>query len=167
MPKLLKYIIIIALILIAIFAILKFTNKEKGEEITNNQETSKKVFEDPEYMIYIVNDKEKYRLTKKDKEYAEVLEKLNSSLVEGFTSKETAFREKGYGVGLDIIDIHKEIYSKNAVLRLIYSDNYEIDIVFEKNSVLDIIYIENNKKDCFYGFDNKVQEEIKEYLDNK
>ena len=30
MPKLLKYIIIIALILIAIFAILKFTNKEKG-----------------------------------------------------------------------------------------------------------------------------------------
>ena len=117
MPKLLKYIIIIALILIAIFAILKFTNKEKGEEITNNQETSKKVFEDPEYMIYIVNDKEKYRLTKKDKEYAEVLEKLNSSLVEGFTSKETAFREKGYGVGLDIIDIHKEIYSKNAVLR--------------------------------------------------
>ena len=142
MPKLLKYIIIIALILIAIFAILKFTNKEKGEEITNNQETPKKVFEDPEYMIYTVNDKEKYRLTKED-------------------------REKGYGVGLDIIDIHKEIYSKNAVLRLIYSDNYEIDIVFEKNSVLDIIYIENNKKDCFYGFDNKVQEEIKEYLDNK
>lgn len=42
MPKLLKYIIIIALILIAIFAILKFTNKEKGEEITNNQETPKK-----------------------------------------------------------------------------------------------------------------------------
>lgn len=110
MPKLLKYIIIIALILIAIFAILKFTNKEKGEEITNNQETPKKVFEDPEYMIYTVNDKEKYRLTKEDKEYAEVLEKLNSSLVEGFTSKETAFREKGYGVGLDIIDIHKEIY---------------------------------------------------------
>ena len=106
-------------------------------------------------------------MTKEDKEYAEVLERLNSSLVEGFTSKETAFRERGYGVGLDIIDIHKEIYSKNAVLRLIYSDNYEIDIVFEKNSVLDIIYIENNKKDCFYGFDNKVQEEIKEYLDNK
>ena len=47
MPKLLKYIIIIALILIAIFAILKFTNKEKGEEITNNQGTPKKVFEDP------------------------------------------------------------------------------------------------------------------------
>ena len=66
-------------------------------------------------MIYTVNDKEKYRLTKEDKEYAEVLEKLNSSLVEGFTSKETAFREKGYGVGLDIIDIHKEIYSKNSV----------------------------------------------------
>ena len=155
MPKLLKYIIIIALILIAIFAILKFTNKEKGEEITNNQETPKKVFEDPEYMIYTVNDKEKYRLTKEDKEYAEVLEKLNESA------------SKKERVGLEIIDIHKEIYSKNAVLRLIYSDTYEIDIVFEKNSVLDIIYIENNKKACFYGFDNKVQEEIKEYLNNK
>ena len=155
MPKLLKYIIIIALILIAIFAILKFTNKEKDEEITNNQETPKKVFEDPEYMIYTVNDKEKYRLTKEDKEYAEVLEKLNESA------------SKKERVGLEIIDIHKEIYSKNAVLRLIYSDTYEIDIVFEKNSVLDIIYIENNKKACFYGFDNKVQEEIKEYLNNK
>lgn len=160
MPKLLKYIIIIALILIAIFAILKFTNKEKGEEITNNQGTPKKVFEDPEYMIYTVNDKEKYRLTKEDKEYAEVLEKLNSSIEENYNTKRQT-------VLLDIIDIHKEIYSKNAVLRLIYSDNYEIDIVFEKNSVLDIIYIENNKKDGFYGFDNKVQEEIKEYLDNK
>ena len=155
MPKSLKYIIIIALILVAIFAILKFTNKGKGKEITNNQETSKKVFEDPEYMIYTVNDKEKYRLTKEDKEYAEVLEKLNESA------------SKKERVGLEIIDIHKEIYSKNAVLRLIYSDTYEIDIVFEKNSVLDIIYIENNKKACFYGFDNKVQEEIKEYLNNK
>ena len=167
MSKLLKYIIVIALILVAIFVILKFTNKGKSVEVADKEEVPKKVFEEPQYMIYTVNDKEKYRLTKEDKEYAEVLEKLNSSLVEGFTSKETAFREKGYGVGLDIIDIHKEIYSKNAVLRLIYSDNYEIDIVFEKNSVLDIIYIENNKKDCFYGFDNKVQEEIKEYLDNK
>ena len=111
-------------------------------------------------MVYTVNDKEKYRLTKKDKEYAEVLEKLNSSIDENYNTKRQT-------VLLDIIDIHKEIYSKNAVLRLIYSDNYEIDIVFEKDSVLDIIYIENNKKDCFYGFDNKVQEEIKEYLDNK
>lgn len=167
MPKLLKYCIGIALILVAIVAIFKFANKGKNENVTNKEEVSKKVFEDPQYMIYTVNDKEKYRLTKKDKEYAEVLEKLNSSLVEGFTSKETAFRERGYGVGLDIIDIHEEIYLKNSVLRLIYSDNYEIDIVFEKDSVLDIIYIENNKKDCFYGFDNKVQEEIKEYLDNK
>lgn len=160
MPKLLKYIIIIALILIAIFAILKFTNKEKGEEITNNQETSKKVFEEPQYMIYMVNDKEKYKLTKEDKEYSEILDKLNSSIDENYNTK----RQK---LLLSILDIHKEIYSKNSVLRLIYSEVYEIDIVFEKNSVLDIIYIENNKKDCFYGFDNKVQEEIKEYLDNK
>ena len=109
MPKLLKYIIIIALILIAIFAILKFTNKEKGEEITNNQETPKKVFEDPAYMIYTVNDKEKYRLTKEDKEYAEVLEKLNSSLVEGFTSKETAFREKGKTVKIEYKDLNVSI----------------------------------------------------------
>lgn len=160
MSKLLKYIIVIALILVAIFAILKFTNKGKSVEVADKEEVPKKVFEEPQYMIYTVNDKEKYRLTKEDTEYAEILDKLNSSIDENYNTKRQT-------VLLDIIDIHKEIYSKNAVLRLIYSDNYEIDIVFEKNSVLDIIYIENNKKDCFYGFDNKVQEEIKEYLDNK
>ena len=160
MSKLLKYVIGIALILVAIFAIFKFTNKGKSEEVADKEEVPKKVFEEPQYMIYTVNDKEKYRLTKEDTEYAEILDKLNSSIDENYNTKRQT-------VLLDIIDIHKEVYSKNAVLRLIYSDTYEIDIVFERNSVLDIIYIENNKKDCFYGFDNKVQEEIKEYLDNK
>ena len=70
MSKLLKYIIVIALILIAVFAILKFTNKGKSEEIVDKEEVPKKVFEEPQYMIYTVNDKEKYRLTKEDKEYA-------------------------------------------------------------------------------------------------
>ena len=160
MSKLLKYIIVIALILIAVFAILKFTNKEKSEEIVDKEEVSKKVFEEPQYMIYTDNDKEKYKLTKEDKEYSEILDKLNSSIDENYNTK----REK---LLLSILDIHKEIYSKNSVLRLIYSEAYEIDIVFEKNSVLDIIYIEDGRTSCFSGFDNKVQDEIKEYLDNK
>ena len=160
MSKLLKYIIVIALILIAVFAILKFTNKGKSEEVVDKEEVSKKVFEEPQYMIYTVNDKEKYKLTKEDREYSEILDKLNSSIDENYNTK----REK---LLLSILDIHKEIYSKNSVLRLIYSEAYEIDIVFEKNSVLDIIYIEDGRTSCFSGFDNKVQDEIKEYLDNK
>ena len=160
MSKLLKYVVVIALILIAVFAILKFTNKGKSEEIVDKEEVSKKVFEEPQYMIYTVNDKEKYKLTKEDKEYSEILDKLNSSIDENYNTK----REK---LLLSILDIHKEIYSKNSVLRLIYSEAYEIDIVFEKNSVLDIIYIEDGRTRCFSGFDNKVQDEIKEYLDNK
>ena len=160
MSKLLKYIIVIALILIAVFAILKFTNKGKSEEIVDKEEVPKKVFEEPQYMIYTVNDKEKYKLSKEDREYSEILDKLNSSIDENYNTK----REK---LLLSILDIHKEIYSKNSVLRLIYSEAYEIDIVFEKNSVLDIIYIEDGRTSCFSGFDNKVQDEIKEYLDNK
>lgn len=159
MSKLLKYIIVIALILVAIFVILKFTNKGKSVEVADKEEVPKKVFEEPQYMIYTVNDKEKYRLTKEDTEYAEILDKLNSSIDENYNTKRQT-------VLLDIIDIHKEVYSKNAVLRLHYSDEYEIDIIFEKNSVLDIIYVEDGRTSCFSGFDNKVQEEIKEYLDN-
>jgi hypothetical protein len=159
MSKLLKYVIGIALILVAIFAIFKFTNKGKSEEVADKEEVPKKVFEEPQYMIYMVNDKEKYKLTKEDKEYSEILDKLNSSIDENYNSK----RET---LPLDILDIHKEIYSKNSVLRLHYSDEYEIDIIFEKNSVLDIIYVEDGRTSCFSGFDNKVQEEIKEYLDN-
>ncbi len=160
MSKLLKYVVVIALILIAVFAILKFTNKGKSEEVVDKEEVPKKVFEEPQYMIYTVNDKEKYKLTKEDREYSEILDKLNSSIDENYNTK----REK---LLLSILDIHKEIYSKNSVLRLIYSEAYEIDIVFEKNSVLDIIYIEDGRTSCFSGFDNKVQDEIKEYLDNK
>ncbi len=160
MSKLLKYVVVIALILIAVFAILKFTNKGKSEEVVDKEEVPKKVFEEPQYMIYTVNDKEKYKLTKEDREYSEILDKLNSSIDENYNTK----REK---LLLSILDIHKEIYSKKSVLRLIYSEAYEIDIVFEKNSVLDIIYIEDGRTSCFSGFDNKVQDEIKEYLDNK
>ena len=115
MSKLLKYIIVIALILVAIFVILKFTNKGKSVEVADKEEVPKKVFEEPQYMIYTVNDKEKYRLTKEDTEYAEILDKLNSSIDENYNTKRQT-------VLLDIIDIHKEVYSKNAVLRLIYSD---------------------------------------------
>ena len=160
MSKLLKYVVVIALILIAVFAILKFTNKGKSEEVVDKEEVPKKVFEEPQYMIYTVNDKEKYKLTKEDREYSEILDKLNSSIDENYNTK----REK---LLLSILDIHKEIYSKKSVLRLIYSEAYEIDIVFEKNSVLDIIYIEDGRTSCFSRFDNKVQDEIKEYLDNK
>ena len=127
MSKLLKYVVVIALILIAVFAILKFTNKGKSEEVVDKEEVPKKVFEEPQYMIYTVNDKEKYKLTKEDREYSEILDKLNSSIDENYNTK----REK---LLLSILDIHKEIYSKKSVLRLIYSEAYEIDIVFENDT---------------------------------
>ena len=165
-----KKIIICGVILILLISIgyifSKYMSKEEENVIETNQENvNKKVFEEPQEIIYEVKGKEQYKLTKNDKEFSIILEKLNSSLIEGYTSKEIA-REKGYYVGLDIIDIQKEIYSENSVLRLHYSDIYEIDIIFEKNSVLDIIYIENGRTNCFYGFDNKVQDGIKEYIDN-
>lgn len=158
---------VILILLIGIgFICSKYISKEEENVIGTNQEnTNKKVFEEPQTITYEIKGKEQYKLTKDDEEFSIILEKLNSSLIEGYTSKETA-REKGYYVGLDIIDIQKEIYSENSVLRLHYSDIYEIDIIFEKNSVLDIIYIENGRTNCFYGFDNKVQDGIKEYIDN-
>ena len=64
------------------------------------------------------------------------------------------------------IDIEDDIYSKYSVLRLLYSDTYEIDIIFGENSVLDVIYVEDGKTSCFYAFDNKVQDEIQEYVEN-
>lgn len=164
MSKLLKYVVVIALILVAIFAIFKFANKEKSDDVADKEGASKKVFEEPQEITYEVKGKEQYKLTKNDEEFSIILEKLNSSLIEEYTSKETA--RKKYYVGLEIIDIQEEIYSKNSVLRLHYSDTYEIDIIFEKNSVLDIIYVEDGRTSCFSGFDNKVQDEIQEYLDN-
>lgn len=158
MSKLLKYVVAIALILVAIFAIFKFTNKEKSDEVADKEGAFKKVFEEPQEITYEVKGKEQYKLTKNDEEFSIILEKLNSSLIEEYTSKETA--RKKYYVGLEIIDIQEEIYSKNSVLRLHYSDTYEIDIIFEKNSVLDIIYVEDGRISCFSGFDNKVQDKI-------
>lgn len=131
----------------------------------NITKIGEEVFEEPQTITYEVKGKEQYKLTKEDEEFNTILEKLNSSLIEGYTSREGAY-EKGYYVGLEIIDIEKEIYSENSVLRLHYSDTYEINIIFEENSVLDIIYIEEGRTYCFYGFDNKVQEEIKDYVDN-
>ena len=94
-----------------------------------------------------------------------ILDKLNSSLIEGYTSRQDAW-DKGYYVGLDIIDIEDDVYSKYSVLRLSYSDTYEIDVIFGENSVLDVIYVEDGKTSCFYAFDNKVQDEIQEYVGN-
>lgn len=165
MPKGLKCIVIIFLIIIIILVAVNFYkthNKSKGNGNTIN---STKVFEEPQSIVYQVKGQEKFKLKKDDKEYDIILEKLNSSLIEGYTSREKAYK-RGYAVGLDIIDIQEEIYSKNSVLRLFYTDTYEIDIIFEEDSVLDIIYVEDGKTDCFYGFDNEIQDQIKEYVDN-
>lgn len=123
------------------------------------------VFEEPQTITYEIKGKEKYKLTKQDAEFDLILDKLNSSLIEGYTSR-LAARDKGYTVGLEIIDIEDDIYSKYSVLRLLYSDTYEIDIIFGENSVLDVIYVEDGKTSCFYAFDNKVQDEIQEYVEN-
>lgn len=165
MAKGLKYTVVVIIIITIMWAFTKFygsyNKSENNEDIVN----STKVFEEPEIMVYEIKGQEKFRFKKDDKEYNTVLEKLNSSLIEGYTSKEEAYN-KGYYVGLYISDIKEEIYSKNAVLRLFYSDVYEIDIIFEEDSVLDIIYIENGKTSCFYGFENNIQNEIKQYVDS-
>lgn len=165
MKKVLIYSIIAILLIGLVFICIKYRKKEENVTSTNQENINKKVFEEPQTITYEIKGKEQYKLIKEDEEFSIILEKLNSSLIEGYTSKEVAY-EKGYYVGLEIIDIEKEIYSENSVLRLHYSDTYEIDIIFEKNSVLDIIYIENGRTYCFYGFDNEVQNEILEYVNN-
>lgn len=165
MKKVLIFIIIAILLIGIVFVCSKYINKEEEVIDTNQENANKKVFEEPQEITYEIKGKEQYKLTKEDEEFSIILDKLNSSLIEGYTSREAA-DDKGYYVGLSILDINKEIYSKNSVLRLHYSDTYEIDIIFEKNSVLDIIYIENGRTYCFYGFDNKVQDEIEEYVDS-
>lgn len=165
MKKILMFIIVAILLIGIVFVCSKYINKEENVIETNQENINKKVFEEPQEIVYEIKCKEQYKLTKEDEEFSIILDKLNSSLIEGYTSKDAAY-DKGYYIGLEIIDIEDEIYSENSVLRLHYSDTYEIDIIFEKNSVLDIIYIENGRTYCFYGFDNKVQDEIEDYVDN-
>ena len=165
MKKILIFIIIAILLIGIVFVCSKCINKEENVIETDQENINKKVFEEPQKITYEIKGKEQYKLTKEDEEFGIILDKLNSSLIEGYTSKEAA-DDKGYYVGLSILDIKAEIYSKNSVLRLHYSDTYEIDIIFEKNSVLDIIYVEDGRTYCFYGFDNEVQAEILEYVDN-
>lgn len=165
-----KKVIICSVILILSigigFIFSKYISKEEENIIDTNQENdNKKVFEEPQTITYEIKGKEQYKLTKDAEEFSIILDKLNSSLIEGYTSKEAAY-DKGYYVGLEMFSVKEEVLVKNDILRLIYSDTYEIDIIFEKNSVLDIIYIENGRTYCFYGFDNEVQDEIKEYVDN-
>lgn len=131
----------------------------------NISKIGEEVFEEPQIITYEVKGKEQYKLTKQDEEFDLILDKLNSSLIEGYTSRQDAW-DKGYYVGLDIIDIEDDVYSKYSVLRLSYSDTYEIDVIFGENSVLDVIYVEDGKTSCFYAFDNKVQDEIQEYVGN-
>lgn len=165
MKKILMFIIVAILLIGIVFVCSKYINKEENVIETNQENINKKVFEEPQEIVYEIKGKEQYKLTKEDEEFSIILDKLNSSLIEEYTSKDAAY-DKGYYIGLEIIDIQDEIYSENSVLRLHYSDTYEIDIIFEKNSVLDIIYIENGRTYCFYGFDNKVQDEIEDYVDN-
>lgn len=80
MPNLIKYIGIIILILVAIFAIFKFANINSKSSNNEEPKVESKVFEDPETIIYQVKGKEKFTLTKEDEEYSEILNKLNSSL---------------------------------------------------------------------------------------
>lgn len=166
MKKEFKYIILVILIIIIIWAVIKFYNSYDKLENNDNIVNSAKVFDEPETMVYEVKGQEKFRLKKDDKEYDTILEKLNFSLIEGYTSKDEAYRN-GYKLKLLIIDIEEEIYSKNSVLRLFYSDTYEIDIIFGEDTVLDIIYVEKGvEADCFYGFDEIAKDRIKEYIDN-
>jgi hypothetical protein len=158
-------VILVLLISIGFICSKCISKEEKNVIDTNKENVNKKVFKEPQEITYEIKGKEKYKLTKNDEEFSIILEKLNEALIAGYTSKEAAY-DKGYYVKLAIMNIEKDIYSKNSVLRLHYSDTYEIDIIFEKNSVLDIIYIENGATYCFYGFDNKLQDEIKEYVDN-
>lgn len=167
MVKGLKYIVVVILVIIIIWAVIKFySSYNKTENNDNIIVNSTKVFEEPETIVYEVKGYKKFSLKKEDKEYDIILEKLNSSLIEGYTSKEDAYKN-GYKLKLLIIDIEEEIYSKNSVLRLFYSDTYEIDIIFGEDKILDIIYVEKGvEADCFYGFDEIAKDRIKEYIDN-
>lgn len=162
MPKLLKYIIIILLIIIIGFIGFKFFNKTEDTHAEPNETT--KVFKNPKAIVYQINGKEKFKLDKEDNKYNQILEKLNSSLIEDFTSIQVA-REK-FATITYINNIEEQIYSSNAVLRLIYNEIKEIDIIFEEDSVLDIIYVDNGKYECFNAFEETSQKELKDYLDN-
>lgn len=164
--KLLKYIGIVFLIFIVAFIAFKCFNKtDKVNNPDNENNTNQKVFEGPETIVYQIKGKEKFKLTKDDEEYRQILDKLNTSLIEGYTSKEVA-REKGWGLPLLIIDIQEEIYSKYSVLKLIYNENYEIDVVLDSGDALDIIYVENNIYDSYSAFKEGAKKEIKQYIDN-
>lgn len=162
MPKVLKYIIIILLIIIIGFIGFKFFNKTEDTDAEPNETT--KVFKNPKTIVYQINEKEIFRLSKEDDKYDQILDKLNSSLVEDFTSIQVA-REK-FATITYINNIEEQIYSSNAVLRLIYNEIKEIDIIFEEDSVLDIIYVDNGKYECFNAFEETSQKELKDYLDN-
>lgn len=166
MGKLLKYIAIVCLIFIIGFIAFKCFNKsDKVDNLGNKNNTNQEVFEDPETIVYQIKGKEKFTLTKEDEEYSEILNKLNSSLVDGYTSREVA-GEKGWGLPLLIIDIQEEIYSKYSTLKLIYNENYEIDVILDEPGVLDVIYVENNIYDSYYAFDETTKKEIKEFIDS-
>ncbi len=166
MEKLLKYIVIVCSIFIIVFVAFKYFNKsDKANNLNNETNTNQKVFEEPETIVYQIKGKEKFKLTKEDEEYSKILDKLNSSLGDGYTSREAA-RESGVGIPLLIIDIQEEIYSKYSVLRLIYNENYEIDVILDNTDVLDIIYVENNIYDSYGAFKEGIKKEIKQYIDN-
>ena len=165
MEKLLKYIVVVCSIFIIVFVAFKYFNKsDKANNLNNETNTNQKVFEDPESIVYQIKGKEKFTLTKEDEEYGQILDKLKSLLGTDYTSKDVAFKEMGR-VKLSIVDIQKEIYLENSVLRLLYSDTYEIDIIFGEDNVLDIIYIEDEKTDCFHGFKNNDKEELRKFID--
>ncbi len=164
MQKLLKYIIIILLIIIIGFISFKFFNKTEDTDTDVETNAPKEVFKNPETIVYQINGKEKFRLSKEDDKYNQILDKLNSSLIEDFTSIQVA-REK-FATITYINNIEEQIYSSNAVLRLIYNEIKEIDIIFEEDSVLDIIYVDNGKYECFNAFEEASQKELKDYLDN-
>lgn len=160
--------IIIAILIVCIVLICNKTitkNEGTNELDTNQENVDKKVFEDPQTITYEIKGKEQYKLTKEDEEFDLILDKLNSSLIEGYTSRQAAV-DNGFSVGLLIMDIEEDIYSKYSVLRLLYSDIYEIDIIFGEGGVLDVIYVEDGKTSCFGAFDRNTQDEIQEYLDN-
>ena len=116
-------------------------------------------------IVYQVKGKEKFRLTKEDAEYKQILEKLNSSIIGEYKSR-GELRNSGEKLLLDIINIQEEIYSKYSVLRLIYNENYETDVILDNTDILDIIYVENDIYDSYCAFKEGAKKEIKQYIDN-
>lgn len=159
MKKYIKYFIVIIFIFVLI-SIITMYNKQKNTNTIVDEAIENKVFENPEKIVYLVNNNEKFILTKEDEDFNKIMEKLNNSVTEQFIND-----KEGTYLLMFAIDIEKEIYQNASILRLIYSESNETDIVFGKDKGLDIMYINNELEDFYGGLDKNKKEELKKMLD--